>query len=51
MNEPAAIAELLACAGTQFDPEVVKAFVRVLEREMTAASETLRPRARPPRRA
>jgi two-component system, cell cycle response regulator len=47
VNEPAAIAELLACAGTQFDPEVVKAFVRVLEREMTAASETLRVQVSP----
>jgi two-component system cell cycle response regulator len=42
VNEPAALAELEACAGTQFDPEVVKAFVRVLEREMTAAAETAR---------
>jgi HD-GYP domain-containing protein (c-di-GMP phosphodiesterase class II) len=47
VNEPAAIAELLACAGTQFDPEVVTAFVRVLEREMTAASETLRVQVSP----
>jgi diguanylate cyclase (GGDEF)-like protein len=42
VNQPAALAELLACAGTQFDPEVVTAFVRVLEREMSAAAETLR---------
>jgi two-component system cell cycle response regulator len=42
VNEPAALVELLACAGSQFDPEVVKAFVRVLERERAAAAETLR---------
>jgi HD-GYP domain-containing protein (c-di-GMP phosphodiesterase class II) len=42
VDEPAALAELEACAGTQFDPAVVRAFVRVLTREMTAASEALR---------
>jgi two-component system, cell cycle response regulator len=42
VNEPAAMAELATCAGTQFDPEVVDAFNRVLEREMSAAAETLR---------
>jgi len=42
VNEPAALAELQACAGTQFDPQVVDAFARVLTREMTAATETLR---------
>jgi HD-GYP domain-containing protein (c-di-GMP phosphodiesterase class II) len=38
VNEPAALAELVACAGSQFDPRVVEAFVRVLEREMAAAA-------------
>ncbi len=47
VNEPAALGELLACAGTQFDPDVVDAFVRVLEREMTAATETLRDQVSP----
>jgi diguanylate cyclase (GGDEF)-like protein len=41
IGEPDALAELVACAGTQFDPEVVEAFARVLEREMTAAAEAI----------
>jgi HD-GYP domain-containing protein (c-di-GMP phosphodiesterase class II) len=35
--EPAAMAELRRCSGTQFDPAVVAAFERVMEREMAAA--------------
>jgi two-component system, cell cycle response regulator len=31
-----ALAELYRCAGTQFDPQVVDAFARVLERELQA---------------
>jgi two-component system cell cycle response regulator len=43
VNQPAALTELQACAGTQFDPDVVRAFVRVLTRELaTATTETLR---------
>jgi HD-GYP domain-containing protein (c-di-GMP phosphodiesterase class II) len=46
IGEPAALAELLRCSGSQFDPEVVDAVARVLEREMAAAAEErLRPRA------
>jgi two-component system, cell cycle response regulator len=33
-----ALAELYRCAGTQFDPEVVDAFARVLEREAAHAA-------------
>jgi two-component system, cell cycle response regulator len=33
-----ALAELSRCAGTQFDPEVVDAFARVLQREATAST-------------
>jgi diguanylate cyclase (GGDEF)-like protein len=47
VNDPVALEELLACAGTQFDPDVVQAFVRVLEREMTAATETPRAQVSP----
>ncbi|MEA2419480.1 MAG: hypothetical protein QOE60_1686 [Thermoleophilaceae bacterium] len=47
IGEPAALAELHRCAGTQFDPIVVEAFASVLEREMTAAEETAELRARP----
>jgi two-component system, cell cycle response regulator len=44
IGEPAALSELSRCAGTQFDPAVVEAFVRVLEREMDAAAETTKVR-------
>ena len=33
MPEADAIAELKRCSGTQFDPDVIEAFVRLLERE------------------
>jgi HD-GYP domain-containing protein (c-di-GMP phosphodiesterase class II) len=39
VGDPAALAELRRCAGTQFDPAVVEAFGRVLDREMTAAAD------------
>ena len=41
IGESDALAELRRCAGSQFDPEVVDAFTRVLEHEMTAAAETI----------
>jgi two-component system, cell cycle response regulator len=41
-----ALAELRRCAGTQFDPAVVEAFGRVLEREMHAAVQAVEARAR-----
>jgi HD-GYP domain-containing protein (c-di-GMP phosphodiesterase class II) len=47
VDSPVAMAELRACAGTQFDPAVVDAFARVLEREMAAAAETADVRAVP----
>ncbi len=47
INEPAALAELRRCAGTQFDPAVVEAFAHVLEREMSAAAASEPLRARP----
>jgi diguanylate cyclase (GGDEF)-like protein len=47
IGQPAALAELRACAGTQFDPRVVDAFSCVLEREMAAADHTARLRSRP----
>jgi two-component system, cell cycle response regulator len=47
IGEPAALDELRQCAGTQFDPAVVDAFIRVLEREMAAAEQTPALRARP----
>jgi two-component system cell cycle response regulator len=34
----AALAELQRCAGTQFDPDVVAAFTRVIEREPAEAA-------------
>jgi two-component system, cell cycle response regulator len=37
-SNAAALAELHRCAGTQFDPEVVAAFARVLERESVRAA-------------
>src|SRR5215208_80857 len=45
--EPVALQELRRCAGTQFDPEVVDAFSRVLGREMAAAADGTELRARP----
>jgi diguanylate cyclase (GGDEF)-like protein len=39
IEQPAALAELVRCSGSQFDPKVVDAFARVLEREMAAASQ------------
>jgi len=47
IGQPAALAELRRCGGTQFDPAVVEAFVRVLEREMAVAVEVAELRARP----
>lgn len=47
IGEPAALAELGRCAGTQFDPRVVEAFTNVLGREMAAAEETAALRTRP----
>jgi two-component system cell cycle response regulator len=47
IGEPAALAELSRCAGTQFDPRVVEAFTQVLEREMAAAEQTAALRERP----
>jgi two-component system cell cycle response regulator len=40
IGDPAALAELRRCAGTQFDPQVVDAFARVVEREMAAAASS-----------
>jgi HD-GYP domain-containing protein (c-di-GMP phosphodiesterase class II) len=37
-SSAAALAELHRCAGTQFDPEVVAAFARVLERDSARAA-------------
>ena len=47
IGEPAALEELRRCAGTQFDPRVVAAFARVIERELGAAEHAAALRARP----
>ena len=46
----AAVKELRACAGTQFDPEVVEALVRVLERPAPATPKEFFKRAAVPER-
>jgi HD-GYP domain-containing protein (c-di-GMP phosphodiesterase class II) len=38
------VSELRRCSGAQFDPSVVEAFVRVLEREMDAESQAAKVR-------
>ncbi|WP_375165744.1 HD domain-containing phosphohydrolase, partial [Streptomyces sp.] len=49
---PAAVAELERCAGTHFDPRMVDALVRALDRHgwrpAVTADETAPPAARPP---
>ncbi|MFF1957680.1 HD-GYP domain-containing protein [Streptomyces sp. NPDC058220] len=50
---PTAVAELERCAGTQFDPEMVRALVRALDRHgwqtaVTADEETRTPPSPPP---
>jgi HD-GYP domain-containing protein (c-di-GMP phosphodiesterase class II) len=39
MNIPDALNELRACAGSQFDPDVVDAFVTLALEEETTATE------------
>lgn len=36
LSKSVAVAELQRCAGTQFDPDIVKAFIEVIENESTA---------------
>ncbi len=37
LSEEIALAELSACAGSQFDPDVVAAFMRIWEQQELAA--------------
>jgi two-component system cell cycle response regulator len=43
IGDPAAMAELRRCAGSQFDPAVVAAFERVVEREMATSPDAASP--------
>jgi response regulator RpfG family c-di-GMP phosphodiesterase len=40
VTEPAALAEIQACAGTHFDPAVVDAFLRAARAGFPAAPDT-----------
>jgi diguanylate cyclase (GGDEF)-like protein len=41
LSKEVAIGELIRCSGTQFDPEIVKVFLKILEPNTAELSETL----------